>query len=170
MIDLPRWFTMTDGTLSFTSSIYDQTTLTQTYETIGGATTQRMLNGTAIKQVNWQKLKTTLQGTGGLPLGIADLDFTMPITISCAVARAIVRPTNSFPTIPSHRTDGAYAPAVYKRINGFWIPVSASSPGTPDAYMLRFWPLLTCFFEPLQDSFNFDATLPASWTLTGEEI
>ena len=99
MQDHARWLNISDGTLTATMTVYEQLQFTQTYETIGGFTVARMMDGAAVKQTNWQKLKTTISATGGLPPGIADLDYTLPITIMCAVPRAITRPTNSFPTL-----------------------------------------------------------------------
>ena len=37
--------------------------LSQTYEPLGGFVTIRMLNGAALKQQNWEKIGTTIQGT-----------------------------------------------------------------------------------------------------------
>jgi hypothetical protein len=166
--DLPRWFELSDGTLSYKANVYECLNFTQTYETLGGFSTIRMLNGTAVKQNQWQKLKTTLSGGGLVPVGLADLDFRLPITIKCGVPRAITRPTNSFSLVAPHRTDTGYAPVVFKLVDGYWVSLAAS--GTAIKYMQLYYPLLTCLASPPQESYNWDGVTPSSWTLTAEEI
>lgn len=166
--NLSRWFSLSDGTLTFKSSVYDSLTFQQGYEPFGGSSVQRMLDGTGVKQTNWQKLRTTLSGSGGVPMGASDLDYSKPITISCGVPRSITRPTNSFPTLPSHRTDTGFAPYKLKRVEGFWVPEAA--PGDATAWMLVYYPILVCLCDPPKEDTTYDAQTPTSWTLTGEEI
>lgn len=166
--DHSRWFEISDGTLSYKASVYECLNFTQTYETIGGFSTIRMLDGSALKQTQWQKLRTTLSGGGLVPLGMADLDFSGALTIKCGVPRAITRPTNSFSLTAPHRTDTGYAPVTFKLVDGFWIPVAAS--GTATKYMLLYYPELVCTASPPQESYNWDGSTPSSWTLNAEEI
>jgi hypothetical protein len=166
--DQSRWFELSDGTLSVKVTVYEALNYSQGYEVIGGDSTLRTMNGTAIKQTNWQKIKTSLSGSGGLPLGMSDLNYSLPITIKCGTPRAIVRPTNSFSLVVPHRTDQGYAPITLKLVEGFWVPLASSGTGT--SFMLLYYPLLTCFFKPPQENFSWDGSSPSSWSLSGDEI
>jgi hypothetical protein len=165
---LSRWFSLSDGTRTVVTSIYEALNFSQSFETIGGASTQRMLNGALIKQTNWQKLKTVLTGSGGIPLGMSDLDFTKPLTLKSGATRSIIRPTNSFPVIPPHRTDEGYTPQIFKLFEGRWIPQAGVDDST--SYLLLYYPQINCFAEPPQEGYAWDAAAPTSWSITAEEI
>lgn len=165
--NLPRWFSLSDGTLTFKATLYEAMNYTQDIQPVGGYSTLRMLDGTALKQTNWTKSQVGISGNGGIPFGMHDLNFSLPLTLLCGAPRAIKRPTNSF-TLPSHRTDTGYEPYVLKLVDGFWIPVNAN--GTPTEYMTIYYPQLTCFFEPPTESYAWDASSPVSWSLKGEEV
>jgi hypothetical protein len=165
--ELPRWLEVSDGTLSVKATIIDALNFTHTYESIGGYSTLRMMNGTALKQQNWQKLKVSISGNGGLPFGLNGLDYSKLITLKCGAPRAIVRPTNSF-TLPSaRRTDTGYEPVTFKLVEGFWIPLAAA--GTATAYKQLYYPQISCFMDPPQESFFWEGSPPTSWSLTAEE-
>jgi hypothetical protein len=163
----PRWFELSDGTDTVKANIYDCLGFTQDYEPIGGSSLTRMMSGSALKQTNWQKIRTQISGSGGLPFGFASLDFTKKITIKCAVPRAIVKPTNSFILPANRRTDTGYEPVILKLVDGFWSPLTSA--GAPTQYKLLYYPQLECFMDAPQESTNPDTNAPISWSLTAEE-
>ena len=174
---LPRWFELSDGTLACRTTIYEALKFSQTYEPFGGASTHRMMNGAAVKQTNWQRLRTTLSGSGGIPLGMVDLDYSKPLLLKCAVPRTIVRPAAGFvlatgmPLPTGRRSDGLYAPKYIQLVGGFWVDIKG---GTLDVAATRvaaiYYPQITCFAAPPKESYAWDDDTPSSWTLDAEEI
>ncbi len=165
--DHSRWFSLSDGTLTFTATLYEAMKYTQDIKPLGGYDTLRMMDGSALKQQNWVKNAVTISGSGGIPAGLVDLNYSVAITFKAGAPRSVKRPTNSF-TLPSHRTDTGYEPVVLKRVDGFWIPVAST--GTAQEYMTIYYPQLTCLFEPPSESYAWDEQFPASWSLSGEEV
>lgn len=165
--NLPRWFSLSDGTLTYKATLYEALNYSQDISPVGGYSVLRMLDGTGLKQQNWLKNQVSISGSGGIPAGMGDLNYSLPITLKCGAPRSIKRPTNSF-TLPSHRTDTGYEPYVLKLVDGFWVSVNAL--GTPSEYMTIYYPELTCFFEPPKEGYAWDASSPASWSLSGEEV
>lgn len=166
--NLPRWFSLSDGTVTYQATLYEAMSYSQDISPLGGYSTLRMLNGAALKQTNWVKNAVSISGNGGIPMGMGDLNFGLPITLLCGAPRAIVRATNSFSGMPAHRTDSGYEPYILKYVDGIWIPVAQS--GIATKYMYVYYPQLTCFFEPPKESYSWDQASPATWSLTGEEI
>lgn len=165
--NVPRWFSLSDGTLTFQATLYEALNYSQDISPLGGYSTIRMLDGTAVKQSNWLKHSITISGNGGVPLGMSDLDYTKPITLKCGAPRSMVRTANSF-VLPTHRTDTGYSPTVLKFVDGFWIPLAAT--GTASKYMTIYYPEFTCFFDPPEESYSWDSNPPVSWSLKGEEV
>jgi hypothetical protein len=165
--DHSRWFELSDGIDTVKANVYDCLGFTQDYSPIGGSSVIRMMSGSALKQTNWQRLRTQISGSGGLPFGFSTLDYSKQITIKCAVPRAIVKPTNSFITPVNSRSDTGYTPTTLKLVDGFWVPLAA--PGVAAQYKLVYFPQLVCFMEPPEESTNPDTNAPISWSLTAEE-
>lgn len=166
--DHARWFKLSDGTNEVRANIFDCLGFNQNYEVIGGASVIRMMQGSALKQTNWQKLKTTLSGSGGLPFGFGILDYSKQITISCAVPRSLVKATNTFTTPTNARSDTGYEPYVLKMVEGYWLPLTSS--GAASAYKQVYFPELVCFMDPPMESMDPDSNPPIAWSLTGEQI
>lgn len=166
--DHPRWFELSDGIITVKANVYDCLGFTQDYEPIGGANVTRMMAGNAIKQTNWQKLRTQISGSGGMPFGFSTLDYSKQITIKCAVPRALVNSVNSFITPLASRSDTGYEPVVLKLVEGYWVPIGVSS-AAPTQYKLVYFPQLVCFMDPPTESTNPDSNAPISWSLVAEE-
>lgn len=164
---LPRWFELSDGTLTFKATLYEAMKYSQSIETEGGYATIRMLNGGLIKQQNWSKKKITISGTGGIPFGMTDLNYRLPITLKCGAPEIMKRPANAF-VLPNHRVDTGYEPYVLKYVEGLWVGLSAA--GVAEEYACFYYPTFTCFFAPPTRGFEWDASEPSSWSLVGEEI
>ena len=166
--DHARWFELSDGTLSYKATIYEALNYTQNCEVLGGFSTIRMMDGTGIKQSQWQKLRISISGSGGIPPGITDLDYTKVITLKCGAPRAITRATNSFTVIPPHRTDTGYTPIVFKLVEGFWVSLDATGTGTK--FLMIYYPQINAIVNPPQESYTWDGASPSSWSIIAEEI
>jgi len=167
--DHPRWFELSDGSRTCKATIYEAMKYNQKIEVIGGRSFARFQDGGGLLQSVWDRIRVTLSGQGGVPLGMSDLNFKANITLKCGAPRTIRRTTNSFPDIPPHRTDTGYAPYVVKQVEGFWVPLAEA--GTATEYMLYYYPQITCIIQdPPPEDYAWDDTLPSSWTIVAEEI
>lgn len=164
----PRWFELTDGTLTYRASVYEALNYSEDITRIGGYTTSRTLNGTGIKQQNWVRRAITISGTGGLPPGFEDLNFELPITVRCGTIRTMIRTLDAF-VLPGHRTDSGYEPYSLKYVDGFWVPIETI--GVPTKYMRAYYPELVCHMDPPKISSALgDSSIPISWVIQGEEV
>jgi hypothetical protein len=167
MENLPRWFSLSDGTNEVVANVYDCLNFNQDYETIGGSSVVRFMSGAGLKQQNWQRLRTTISGSGGYPFGFSTLDYSKLITIKCGVPRAIVNTTNTFTLPVNRRLDVNYEPYTLKMVEGFWVP--ELFPGIATAYKLVYFPQLVCLMEPPKESFSWEGSPPTTWSITAEE-
>ena len=63
--------------------------LSQTYGPIGGFILLRTLNGSAIKQQNWQKISTSISGSGAIPVGLDEIDFKLSQVLRCGASKGV---------------------------------------------------------------------------------
>ena len=84
--------------------------LQQTYEPIGGEMTLRTIGGSAIKQITWQKWRTTITGGGWLPFGLSSLDYSAQMAVACIVPRGVVCSGLSATLPAARRSDTGYVP------------------------------------------------------------
>lgn len=154
----------------------------QTYEPIGGETVLRTIGGTGIKQMTWQKLRTTISGSGWIPAGLASLDATAQQVIGCIVPRSV--PCNFVTrqaTLPAaRRSDAGHVPwglAIMPDNTAVVSPASLSTNvATVDAvsgavaYQALYLPSLTCWLtRRVSDSGNrSDASY--RWEIQAEEV
>lgn len=59
-----------------------QLSLTWADAPIGGATVQRLCDGSAVKQIAWRKRKLTLSATGLVPSGLQAVNWSLPVSVS----------------------------------------------------------------------------------------
>lgn len=84
--------------------------LNHAYELIGGSTTLRTMNGVAIVQNHWDKLKVTISGAGGVPSGLSSLGLNSQLDIYCAQVRTIKSSSPNIAIPTKRRTDAGYEP------------------------------------------------------------
>ncbi len=151
----------------------------QSYEVIGGVARRRMLNGAALQQTHWTKLRTVISGTGWLPEGLVSLAYSGTLTLRCAAPRSIRSASNVITLPTARRTDTGYAPT------GFAIPAGGASAAATSCsvvshvatlgvisgtawYEVRYWPELTVYATP--PSVQFDRNRGEwAWTIEAEE-
>jgi len=150
----------------------------QTYEEFGGVNTLRMADGSAVRQSNWSKLRTTLSGEGFVPPGLAGVAWKTQQTLKCGVKRSLQSPSNVIALPAARRTDAGYEPNGYALKDGMWLPSSVSvvtntatvtAVTGATAYMVEYYPQFTAFIEPPQADFN-RTTGTYRWTINAEEV
>ena len=55
----------------------------QSYTEIGGETVLRTISGAGIRQETWKRIRTTINGSGWLPAGLAAIDTTVSVDVAC---------------------------------------------------------------------------------------
>jgi hypothetical protein len=151
----------------------------QSYEVIGGVARRRMLNGAALQQTHWTKLRTIISGTGWLPDGLAAINYAGTLTLRCAAPRSIRSASNVITLPTARRTDTGYTPA------GFAIPAGGASAIATSCtvvshvatlgvvsgaawYEARYWPELTVYASPPRTEFDRNRG-DWAWTIEAEE-
>lgn len=176
--DLPRWAELDDGVNLVQLSVYEGLESSQTYESIGGNTLHRMLDGTGVKQTNWAKIKTTLSGSGGLPLGFSGLDYSDLLTLKCGAYRSISSASNVIVIPANRRVDVGYEPTAKKRIDGFYIDAVVNMAGNTGtvvldaqatAYMVLYYPQIQVFMNDPSESLDIRSN-STGWSITAEEF
>jgi len=175
--ELPFWIHLDDGIQAASLSFYEALSYSQTYEVIGGAAQFRTLDGTGVKQQNWAKLKTTVSGEGGLPVGLSGLDYSDTLILKCGAPRAISS-TNNVIVIPANRrTDTPYLPTARKRIDGYLVPAVVNMIGNTatvvldaaaDTYSVMYYPQIEVLMNDPNESYSIGSS-SSGWSFTAEE-
>ena len=173
-----RWVELSDGVNSAVLTLYEALQYSQTFENIGGNILHRTLDGTGVKQTNWSKIKTTLSGSGGLPLGFTSLDYSGVITMKCGVQRSVTSASNVIAIPAGRRADSGYTPVAKKRVDGFFVDAVVSMVGNTatvtldaaaEAYMVLYFPEINVFMNDPSESFDVGAA-STGWSITAEEF
>jgi len=173
---MPRYHDLIIGTVRI--DLDAAYSIRQTYTEIGGRSLRRMLDGSARLQHHWRRLRTEISGQGRLPAGIANLDTSAAQTIYCMAPRAAYSSSTSvaIPAADKRRTD--WAPHAYAHVDGRMIATPVVASGTSatctavagaSGYTVNWYPVLTCYIEPPQTTFDGRGTV-AGWTLIAEEV
>lgn len=151
--------------------------LQQSYEPIGGWTLLRMMNGAAIKQQHWQKLRTSVSGEGWIPEGLQALDYSAAMTLKCVAPRALASASNVIVLPAARRADAAPF--------GFVVMADGSLRDTPGSlavdtftltvvsgavrYVAHYYPQLSVMAEPPRTRYALAGGI-AGWSLDAEEV
>ena len=148
----------------------------QTYDVIGPRPIMRMMSGVGVMQSHWQKLKTSLNGSGWMPAGFDGLDRTAQQLLKCAAPRTIQSASNAITLPAARRTD--YTPGMTALMPGRILVETPSSlvgnvlTGTTVsgalAYVAWYWPQLTGYIVGLTT--NARQGDAGSWKLDFEEV
>lgn len=149
----------------------------QTFEPIGGSALHRMLNGAAVKQTHWRKLKTRISGSGWAPPGLAGLDYNAALLLKSVAARALQAVGNVVTVPAARRTDTGYAPIGYAVVAGRTIPTPLALAGDTatltavsgaQGYGVWYWPQFTVYAEFNDSARSMGASW--SWSIEAEEV
>jgi len=154
----------------------------QSYEPIGGETVVRTIGGTGIKQMTWQKLRTTISGSGWIPAGLASLDASAQIVIGCIVPRSVpcVFATRQATLPVARRSDTGHIPwgqAIMP--DNTVVTTTASMAGNVAtvaavtgavAYQAIYLPSLTCWLTHRPSDSGNRAEASYRWEIVAEEV
>jgi hypothetical protein len=147
----------------------------QTFETIGGVASGRMMSGAAWHQVHWRKLKTRISGSGWTPPGLAGLDYDSQLTLKSVASRAIQAAGNVIVIPAARRSD--YAPTGYAIVNGRYVSTplvlvtntaTLTTVSGAQGYGVRYWPQFNVYAEFSESNSPKGASW--SWSVEAEEV
>lgn len=155
--------------------------ITQTFERFGGFSAQprRFASGGALTQHRWERVRTTISGTGWVPPGLAAVDWVAPVTIAWVAHRSIQSASRVIALPAARRTDAApYGFGV--TAGGLLVPTSVESlagntltladVAGAAAYVACYWPLLS-MSAPAGVVERFEsAGLVIGWQIDAEEV
>lgn len=152
--------------------------LQQTYEPIGGEMTLRTIGGSAIKQITWQKWRTTITGGGWLPFGLSSLDYSAQMAVACIVPRGVVCSGLSATLPAARRSDTGYLPWGVALLSDQTTQITAATMAgnvaTLDAvagaigYQAMYYPLLQCYVSRPKEQ-GVRETASYGWSIVAEE-
>lgn len=155
--------------------------LDQQYQPIGGEAILRACSGRGIKQMTYQRLRITTSGSGWLPAGLAELDFTAQHVLGCVVPRGVpaVFATRQATLPAARRSDSGFTPFATALLPGgqaMSTPVSlagnvATCTAVTDAvaYRVNYYPAPTVWLmRPSESGSQSDASY--RWELIAEEV
>lgn len=160
-------------------NMYASTRLNQTYAPVSsGSTIHRMLNGRAVKQTLFNKLRITTTGEGNIEAGFDGVDFNQPYTLSCVKPLQISGTSTLYTISANRRADAGYTPIAQYFDGRVWrdatfnlatntITITAN----PNAlqYRVLWYPELTVIGDA--PNVKYDRTgSQVSWTLEAEEV
>jgi len=175
--DHAKWIELDDGVSSVPLSFYEALNYSQSYENIGGHSSIRTLNGTGLKQRNWAKIRTTVSGNGGVPLGMSGLDFSDTLILKCGAPRHIKAASNVIVIPAARRTDAPYIPFGYKVVDGYTLATTLVLAGntatvTADAqataYGVAYFPEIEVLMNNPSEGFDVTGN-DSSWSFTAEQ-
>lgn len=154
--------------------------LSQTYGPIGGFTTLRTLNGSGIKQQNWQKISTSINGEGAIPLGLDEINFKLSLLLKCGAPKGVTSSVNVMTLPPGRRSDPGFEETGYYSTDngrtweetGLIIAVDVATvlltPGA-QAYRVEYFPEITVFADPPEENTDTHGKV-FGWSLNAEEV
>jgi hypothetical protein len=144
----------------------------QSYTPLGGKALLRTKNGAAILQQRWQKLSSTITGSGWLPDGLDAVDVSASQAVYCIAPLSVLSASNVI-TIPrTFRTDGDYVAQGVAIVGGEMLATPAAVAGQvatltvvagATQYMVVYYPVITGFIT-VDRQFD-EANQLQSWTI-----
>lgn len=157
-------------------------TLTQTYSEIRADSLQRNAEGRLLVRRAWApRLRTVITGTGKLPLALAGLDTSAPVTLSCVAPRHVGNTLANSVSVPAaRRAGGIYTPRAWAIVNGRLQATSASVTGNlvtcgvvagAAGYQVSYYPEIGVYITAIDDGLDTASrTHDYTWSITAEEI
>ena len=155
--------------------------LTQTYSELRAEEQRRAADGSLYIRRAWAgKLRTEISGEGKLPLALAQIDTSSPVTLACASPRHIAGASTTI-TLPTTRRSGAaYTPLAWAIVDGELVSTTVSvadniatcgAVAGADAYQVAYWPQITAHIIRASETLTTSSGRHSyRWQLTAEEI
>jgi len=157
------------------SSAFD---LSQSYSVLGGDQLLRMLDGSGVKQQQWNKIATTITGNGALPVGLDEIDFSLALVLSCGAPRGVTSTSTTIVLPPGRRSDPGFEETGFALVGNDWVSTSIGividtvtlvNPGGATAFRVEYFPEITVFARP-PDIGDAVRGREFTWTINAEEI
>ena len=126
----------------------------QSYEPIGGSALLRMVDGTAVKQQQWEKFRSVVRGTGSIPPGLQNLNYSVSMLMKGASKVGIIDTSNVITVTSDRRSDTPHAPRGFAMIDrelvdtSIGFSVDEATLGVvsgADFYVIHYWPQFNVF-------------------------
>lgn len=151
--------------------------LRQAYEPILARTLLRAKSGSGIPQFRWQKIRSTIAGSGWYPTALDALDLSATHAVSCIEPMSVYGAGTAI-TIPhTFRTDSGYSVQAAALLGDDLVETAVSMAGqvatlTPVAgasqYQVIYFPIITGLLT-VNKSGDIDNQL-RGWTIEAEEV
>lgn len=151
----------------------------QAYEYLGGESVMRAMNGRAIKQQTWSKLRVVTSGSGWAPACLDSLDYAAQMVLKCVIPTGIFSNASRQAILPAgRRSDAEHFPFAwaYTPSGRVMTPISISGnvvtcDAVPGAisYQVMYYPQITVYaMRPTHSGNSGDASY--AWKLVCEEV
>lgn len=159
---------------------YASLEIAQRYERISASYAARMRSGTRKQRTIWgNKLRTTISGSGVIPVGLSNLTTEAPVVIKCIGHRGILSTSRNI-ALPAGawRSDAGSEPYGRALVGEKWVELIGTMvsdtlqlPDTSGAtqYEAVYLPELTVFIDAPADDHPQHGPVFA-WTLSAEEV
>lgn len=152
----------------------------QSYTAIGGETVLRTISGAGIRQETWKRIRTTINGGGWLPAGLAAIDTTVSVDVACIAPQARVADVNRQATLPAaRRSDAGHTPWAFALLPDGGLAnttlgiagnvATAGAVAGATGYLIHYFPLLHCWINRPTQSFSVAAG-SHTWEIIAEEV
>lgn len=153
-------------------------TVEQTFNNISAINNRRLANGSLVSRNTWHgKLSTEITGTGYIPVGLVNLDFTQTQVVSCIAPKAVTQNTNVVTLPTDRRTDTGSLPYARALVSGKWQSAASSlvgddltitDPGGATQFQGVYFPEITCMVQEPREGLNIGTGF--NWSITAEQI
>ena len=154
--------------------------ISQRYEPIQATTRRRFLDGGGWQRTTWNgKLRTVITGSGVIPAGLGEIDYTTSFSLWCVAHRSVQHASTGILIPSARRTDTGSTPYGRALVGDKWIATDVASIVTDTVnlvavsgatqYQVCYFPKITVFADPpFEDKPQHGPTF--GWSLTAEEV
>ena len=151
---------------------------TQSFRRVGGGRVRRRTQNGGVKTAeHWNKLSTSITGSGRIPSGLSGLDYNAQMELSSGSPESITSASNVIVIPANRRSDTDHDPYGFAVFSDHVIATPVSISGdtatlTPIAnaqgYNIAYFPKITVVAEEPVESFNRSQGI-FSWSIQAEE-
>jgi len=159
--------------------VYAMLNISQQYTPLQAVYRARTAGGSLVQRTLWDsKLRTVVTGSGVIPPGISDIDYSSSFTLSCVAPRSLVSASANITIPAARRTDAGSTPYGRALTGDTWESTPVTMNGnvaelTPVSgatqYQVVYFPELTVIADPATEDHPSHGPV-YGWTLTAEEV